>query len=60
MKLSPDAEATLTIGPSMCKDKLIQAAGWMRRLMLGQKLTMVIPPELVNKIRPYLHSEMGS
>ena len=51
MKLSPDAKAILTIGPSMCKDKLIQAAGRMRRLMFGQKISMAVPPELVIKIR---------
>ena len=52
MKLSSDARALLTIGPGMCKDKLIQAAGRMRKLQFGQKITMAVPPELLHKIVP--------
>lgn len=32
MKLKPSAIAVLTVGPGMSKDKLVQAAGRMRKL----------------------------
>ena len=51
MKLLPDAMAVLTIGPDMCKEKLMQAAGRMRKLDRGQRLLFTVPPELVPKIR---------
>jgi hypothetical protein len=51
MKLKPSAQATLTIGPGMCKDKLMQAAGRMRELAYGQTLFLFVPAELVSKIR---------
>eukprot|EP01036_Dinobryon_divergens_P022332 gene22332-30577_t len=38
MKLKPNAHAMLTIGPKMCKDKLMQAAGRMRQLDKGQTI----------------------
>ena len=50
MKLNTDALAVLTIGPGMCKDKLMQAAGRMRKLDRGQLLLFAVPPELVPKI----------
>jgi hypothetical protein len=50
MKLKPKARAVVTIGPQMCKDKLMQAAGRMRKLDRGQTLTLLVPPELVSKI----------
>jgi hypothetical protein len=40
LKLSKTAVALLTIGPKMCKDKLMQAAGRMRQLEQGQSLVM--------------------
>lgn len=40
LKLSRTAVALLTIGPKMCKDKLMQAAGRMRQLQQGQSLVM--------------------
>ena len=51
MKLLPDAMAILTVGPDMCKEKLMQAAGRMRKLDRGQKLIFAVPPELAPKIR---------
>ena len=51
MKLKPDAMAILTVGPDMCKEKLMQAAGRMRKLDRGQKLLFAVPPELASKIR---------
>ena len=50
MKLKPRARAVVTISPQMCKDKLMQAAGRMRKLDRGQTLTLLVPPELVSKI----------
>ena len=50
MKLLPNAEAVLTIGPKMGKSKLMQAAGRMRKLDRGQRLLFAVPPELVPKI----------
>ena len=38
MKLKPNAHAMLTVGPKMCKDKLMQAAGRMRQLDKGQTI----------------------
>jgi len=40
LKLIKTATALLTIGPRMCKDKLMQAAGRMRALAHGQSLVM--------------------
>ena len=51
MKLLPKASATLTLGPGMCKDKIMQAAGRLRKLDRGQSVKLVIPAELVSKIR---------
>lgn len=41
MKLKPDAKALLTLGPGMCRDKLMQAAMRMRQLEQRQSLTLV-------------------
>ena len=54
MKLLPNAMAILTVGPDMCKEKLMQAAGRMRKLDRGQKLLFAVPPELAPKIRASL------
>lgn len=51
MKLKDDAVGLVTIGPSMCKDKIMQAAGRMRKLDRGQKLMFAVPSELVANIR---------
>lgn len=50
MKLNADAMAVLTIGPGMCKARLMQAAGRMRKLDRGQKLLVAVPPELAPKV----------
>ena len=55
MKLSPDATAVLTIGPGMCKDKIMQAAGRLRKLMYQQKLVLAVPSELESKIHAANH-----
>lgn len=41
LKLNRRAVALLTIGPRMCKEKLMQAAGRMRSLSQGQSLVIV-------------------
>ena len=51
MKLNSDSSAVLTLGPNMCKDKLMQAAGRMRMLEHGQKLCLYATEEIVSKIR---------
>ena len=51
MKLNCNACAVLTLGPDMCKDKLMQAAGRMRMLEHGQKIHMVATEDLASKIR---------
>jgi hypothetical protein len=52
MKLKADATAVLTLGSGMTKDKLMQAAGRMRKLFWGsQKLIFGVPSELSAKIR---------
>jgi hypothetical protein len=40
MRLKPSALAVLTLGPRMAKDKLMQAAGRLRRLGANQKLIL--------------------
>ncbi len=47
MKLRADACAALTLGPRLCKDKLMQGAGRLRQLGLGrQTLQMFCPNEI--------------
>jgi hypothetical protein len=41
MKLKADARGMLTVGPKMCKDKLMQAAGRMRELDQDQSIFLV-------------------
>ena len=60
MKLKPSAQATLTIGPGMCKNKLMQAAGRMRKLAFGQKLVLFVPAELDQKIRSANEKNLGA
>lgn len=50
LKLSKSAVALLTIGPRMCKDKLMQAAGRMRSLSQGQSLVIAGTELLFNEI----------
>ena len=51
MKLKPDAVAALSIGPSICKDKLMQGAGRMRQLGDNQKLIIVGIENVFKKIK---------
>ena len=41
LKLRADAVAVLTLGPGLCKDKLLQGAGRLRKLDRSQKLVIV-------------------
>lgn len=50
MNLCDDACALVTIGPGMCKDKLMQAAGRMRKLDRGQSLIFALPAELLQNV----------
>ncbi|CAM9355098.1 unnamed protein product [Chrysoparadoxa australica] len=51
LKLQITALALISIGPGTCKDDLMQAAGRMRSLDLGQKLLMVGSEEVSGKVR---------
>jgi len=51
MKLKRDAVAALTIGPGMCKDKLMQAAFRMRQLDREQSLKLILPLEVVTQVQ---------
>ena len=51
MKLSINSRAVLTLGPQMCKDKLMQAAGRMRMLEHGQKLVLMATKDASSKIK---------
>lgn len=59
MKLRENATAVLTLSPFICKDKLMQGAGRMRKLDRGQRLLFVVPPDVVLKI-PVSGSAMKS
>ena len=52
MKLKVDARAALTVGPNLCKDKVMQAAGRMRQLEKGrQTIAFVGTPEVERQSR---------
>eukprot|EP01051_Picozoa_sp_SAG22_P001908 SAG22_NODE_79_length_21845_cov_17.798538_10_plen_1328_part_00 len=54
MKMARDAKAIVTVGPNMCKDKLMQAVGRMRRLVAtshGQSIVLVGPVDITVKIK---------
>jgi hypothetical protein len=50
MKLRPDAKALLTLGPGMCRDKLMQAAMRMRQLEQNQSLMLVASSEVSRSV----------
>ncbi|PRW58669.1 hypothetical protein C2E21_2704 [Chlorella sorokiniana] len=50
LQLRPDAQGLLTLGPATCKDKLMQAAGRMRRLGKGQRLRTVATADVTAKL----------
>ena len=51
MQLPGDARAVLTLGPKMGKDKLMQAAGRMRRLGARQRLDVVAFADVADAVR---------
>ena len=51
LKLSPEARALLTLAPKLCKDKLMQAAGRLRKLGRNQTLAIVGGPDVFSKIK---------
>ena len=55
MRLNSNARAVLTLGPDMCKDKLMQAAGRMRMLEHGQQLLLVAGNDVASKVRDCLY-----
>lgn len=57
LKLNKEAIALLTLGPRMCKDKLMQAAGRMRSLSRGQSLVLTGTEFLFDEIREVTGSQ---
>jgi hypothetical protein len=51
LKLSPDAIALLTLAPKLYKDKLVQAAGRLRKLGRNQKLVIAGGTSVFPKIK---------
>jgi hypothetical protein len=51
MKMDRNALAVLTLGPKMCKDKFMQAAGRMRQLEAGQKIHIVAQDDVDDSIQ---------
>ena len=50
MKLYINSRAVLTLGPNMCKDKLMQAAGRLRLLEQGQAILLVSAQDVTTEI----------
>ncbi|GLC47557.1 hypothetical protein PLESTB_000000900 [Pleodorina starrii] len=53
LQLRPDAVGLLTLGPGVCKDKLMQAAGRLRQLGRGQRLHFAAAVDITAKIRQH-------
>jgi len=51
LKLRTEAVALLTLAPNICKDKLMQAAGRLRKLGRNQKLEIVGGSDVFSKLR---------
>ena len=51
MKLRPLAKAAVTVGPRMCKDKLMQAAGRMRQLDRRQTIVLCVAKDTCFKVQ---------
>ena len=51
MKLLSGARAVLSLGPRMCRDKFVQAAGRLRQLDKGQSLALVGTMEVVRLVQ---------
>ena len=58
LQLKQDARAVLTVGPKMCKDKLMQAAARMRLLQKKQSLFVIGTEDVARSIRKV--NEQGS
>jgi hypothetical protein len=50
MKLRQDAVGVVTIGPNLCKDKLMQGCGRLRQLDKGQSIKFVGTKEVTTSI----------
>lgn len=59
LKLRPEGRGLLTLGPYMCKDKLMQGAGRLRQLACGQRLTFVAPQDVYQQIKAALAPRNG-
>ena len=57
MRLDPSAVAVLTLGPRMAKDKLMQAAGRLRRLGANQTLILAAQPDVHDQINASLRGD---
>ena len=51
LKLGCDAVAVVTLGPRLCRDKFMQAAGRLRKLGKNQKLVIVGTKEVMTNVR---------
>jgi hypothetical protein len=60
LKLAHNTLAVVTVGTRMCKDKLMQAAGRMRRLTEGQKLVFAVSSDVVVQIRDMEKEKSGT
>ena len=56
LKLITKAIALLTLAPNVCKDKLMQSAGRLRKLGQGQKLVMVGGSDVFTKLNEFRKS----
>ena len=56
LKLPQTARALVTIGPGMCKDKIMQALGRMRMLDKGQTADFIGTSEITKKVAKMCHS----
>ena len=52
-KLPNTAKAILTLGPNMTKDKLMQSAGRMRKLEIGQKIIIVGTTDIFQQAKAF-------
>jgi hypothetical protein len=53
LKLRSDTIALLTLAPKLCKDKLMQAAGRLRKLGRNQKLIIAGGPDVFSKLNDF-------
>ena len=60
LKLRHNAVAVLTLGPCLCKDKFMQAAGRLRKLGKGQKLVIVGTKEVMTEIQTVLKQKRSA